>query len=106
MIMYADDTVLYSSHKDMKKIEKVLSQDLCLVSKWLQENELVSNLKKGNAEVMLLGTKKRLKQQERKIEINYQSQPINTTNNYKYLGVQLDPSLNMQEHFNSICRKD
>ena len=54
---------------------------------------------------MLFGTKKRLKQQESKIEINYQSQPINTTNNYKYLGVQLDPSLNMQEHFNSICRK-
>ena len=54
---------------------------------------------------MLFGTKKRLNQQEREIEINYQSQPINTTNNYKYLGVQLDPSLNMQEHFNSICRK-
>ena len=47
MIMYADDTVLYYSHKDMKEIEKVLSQDLCTVSKWLQENELVLNLKKG-----------------------------------------------------------
>ena len=55
---------------------------------------------------MLFGTQKRLNQQEHEIEINYQSQPINTTNNYKYLGVQLDPSLNMQEHFNSICRKD
>ena len=47
MIMHADDTVLYSSHKAMKEIEKVLSQDLCTVSKWLQENELVLNLKKG-----------------------------------------------------------
>ena len=75
------------------------------MSKWLQENELALNLKKGKTEVMLLGTKKRLNQQEREIEINYQSQLINTTNNYKYLGVQLDPSLNMQEHFNSICRK-
>ena len=89
----------------MKEIEKVLSQDLCTVSKWLQENELVLNLKKGKTEMMLFGTKKRLNQQEREIEINYQSQPINTRNNYKYLGVQLDPSLNMQEHFNSICRK-
>ena len=105
MIMYANDTVLYYSHKDMKKIKKVLSQDLCTVSKWLQENELVLNLKKGKTEVMLFDTKKRLNQQEREIEINYQSQHINNTNNYKYLGVQLDPSLNMQEHFNSICRK-
>ena len=54
---------------------------------------------------MLFGTKKHLNQQEREIEINHPSQPINTINNYKYLGVQLDPSLNMQEHFNSIWRK-
>ena len=103
--MYADDTVLYYSHKYMKEIEKVLSQDLCTVSKWLQENELVLNLKNRKTEVMLFGTKKRLNQQEREIEINYQSQPINTTNSYTYLVVQLDPSFNMQEHFNSICRK-
>ena len=63
MIMYADHNVPYYSDKDMKEIEKVLSQDLCMVSKWLQENELVLNLKKGNTEVMLFGTKKRLKQQ-------------------------------------------
>ena len=73
MIMYADDTVLYYSHKDMKEIERVLSQDLCKVPKWLQENELVLNLKKGKTEVMLFGRKKRLNQQEREIEISFQS---------------------------------
>ena len=52
MIMYAEDTVLYYSHKDMKEIEKILSQDLCTVSKWLQENELVLNLKKGKTVVV------------------------------------------------------
>ena len=50
--MYAEDTVLYYSHKDMKEIEKILSQDLCTVSKWLQENELVLNLKKGKTVVV------------------------------------------------------
>ena len=50
--MYADDTVLYYSHKDVKEIEKILSQDLCTVSKWLQENELVLNLKKGKTVVV------------------------------------------------------
>ena len=99
MIMYVDDAVLYYSQKDMKGIEKVLSQDLCTVSKWLQENELLLNLKKGKTEVMLFGTKKRLNQQEREIEINYQPQPISTTNNYKYVGVQLDTLFNMQERF-------
>ena len=50
--MYAEDTVLYYSHKDMKEIEKILSQDLCTVSKWLQENELVLNLKKEKTVVV------------------------------------------------------
>ena len=54
---------------------------------------------------MLFGTKKCLNQQERENEINYRLQPISITNNDKYLGVQLDPSLNMQQHFNSICGK-
>ena len=76
MIRYADDTVLSYSHKDRKKIEKALSQDHCTVSNWLKENELVLNLKKAKTEVMLLGAKKRLNQQERETEINYQSQPI------------------------------
>ena len=52
MIMYADDTILFYSHKDMKEIEKVLSQDLFTASKWLQENELVLNLKKGKTVVV------------------------------------------------------
>ena len=49
--------------------------------------------------MMLFGTKKCLNQQERENEINYRLQPISITNNDKYLGVQLDPSLNMQQHF-------
>ena len=35
MVMYADDTALYYSHKDMKEIENVLFQDPCTVSKLL-----------------------------------------------------------------------
>ena len=53
----------------------------------------------------MFGTKKCLNQQECQINVKYRSQPINTTQSYKYLGVQLDPSLNMKEHFKGVCKK-
>ena len=76
-------------HKDQKEIEKVLSQDFCMLSNWLQENELILNLKEGKTEVMLFGTKKRIKQQECSISVEYRMQPINTTYSFKYLDFNL-----------------
>ena len=105
MIMYADDTVLYYHHQDTKEIEKAISNDISIVSTWLQDNELILNLKKGKTEFMVFGTRNRLNRQHHDIDVKYQSQSINTTKTYKYLGVQLDPSLNMDQHFNNVCKK-
>ena len=44
VIMYADDTVLYFSHEDIKNIEVALSEDMDAVAQWLQRNQLVINL--------------------------------------------------------------
>ena len=52
--MYADDTVLYFSHKGIKNIEAALSEDMDAVAKWLQRNQLVINLKKNKSESMVL----------------------------------------------------
>ena len=60
VILYADDTVLYFHHKDLHEIEKALTNDLRTLSAWLQDNELLLNMKKGKTEVMLFGTKARL----------------------------------------------
>jgi hypothetical protein len=38
--MYADDTVLYFSHEDIKNIEAALSEDMDAVAQWLQRNQL------------------------------------------------------------------
>ena len=105
MIMYADDTVLFYNHKDQKEIEEVLSQEFCMLSSWLQENELMLNLKEGKMEKMMFATKIRTKQQECQINAEYRIQPINATHSYNYLGVQLDPSLNMTEDFKGVCKK-
>ena len=56
-------------------------------------------------EVMIFGTRARLNKQEREITIKHNSQNINVTNSYKYLGVHLDQSLCLNLHFNMVCKK-
>ena len=76
ILLYAGDTVLYYHHSDLNVIEKALSEDLATMSSWLEENELILNLKKGKTEIMLFGTMARLNQQQISIEVSYRSQTI------------------------------
>ena len=69
IIKYADDTVIFFSHKDLKTIELVLNEEFENVSRWLESNELIINKKKGKTEIMVFGTSKRLKKTNENIEI-------------------------------------
>ena len=76
--------ILYYHRNDLHSIEKALSEDLNTVSTWLQQNELILNLKKGKTEIMLFGTKARLNKQNHKIEVEYQLRPMNVTESLGY----------------------
>ena len=58
--MYADDTVIYTSHSNISVIEQALTSEMNNVSKWLDKNRLIINLNKGKTESLLFGTAKRL----------------------------------------------
>ena len=58
--MYADSTVIYKSHSSISVIEQTLTSEKKNVSKWLDKNRLIINLKKGKTESLLFGTAKRL----------------------------------------------
>ena len=66
----------------------MLSYDMDLIAKYLEENELIMNLEKGKTEVMLLGTAKRLSMQSRELDVTYiyKGERVKTTTSYKYLG--------------------
>ena len=53
---YADDTAIYLSDKSVCVIEEKITDDLFRIATWLEENELIINLKKGKTECMLFGT--------------------------------------------------
>ena len=56
IIMYADDTVIYTSDKSFSTIKSNLTQNFALVATWFEENQLIVNLRKGKTECMLLET--------------------------------------------------
>ena len=59
-VMYADDTVLFYSGKDLVDIQKNLENDFKLLCNWFEVNELIISTKAGKTETMVFGTAKKL----------------------------------------------
>ena len=92
----------------LHRLKKALSSDFNLLSNWMEKNELILNLndlKKGKTDVMLFGTNSRLLKQNQNVKISYRANEINCTETYRYLGVNLDPTLNLGEHFSYVYKK-
>ena len=104
-VIYADDTVIYVPGKDVFIIESRLSADMSRISNWLTENELILNLKKGKTEAMLFGTSKRLATQSDTLHVTFSYENVNFTTSYKYLGVEVDSTLNLNSFFDSAYKK-
>lgn len=105
VIMYADDTVIYFAHKDKAIIEECLNSDFVAISKYLEESELVINLKKGKTESMLFGTSIKLNRISEPLKIKYRESTINNTNSYEYLGNHIDASMNLNQNFEKRRKK-
>ena len=62
IIVYADDTVIYTSAKDHNELQKKLSDDFNRVASWLESNDLIMNMKAGKAECDIWNFRKNQKQ--------------------------------------------
>ena len=102
--MYADDTVIYTSHSNVSNIEQTLTSEMNNVSKWLNKNRLIINLNKGKTESLLFGTAKRLCSKD-PMEVYMNEKRIKVADGYKYLGVWLEPTLNMNENLRRVLKK-
>ena len=104
IVKYADDTVLFCGGKTIEVIETVLNHDMDEISKWCYDNELIINMKKGKPEAMF-GTPQKLKKITKPLCIKYRNEVVNTVTHYKYLGIELNTSLNPNEDFNLSYKK-
>jgi len=102
-IMFADDTVIFSSGKTTEEVNSTLNDEITNVQRFLADNELIINLKKGKTESMLFSTAKKLS--ETNLELYYNNTVINATDHYKYLGISIDPQIRLNHHFDKTIHR-
>ena len=92
--MFADDTELHLSGRDLSSVQQVFQCDLDAIQAWLCVNRLQLNVSKSV--VMLIGTRQRTN--HRNVSVHINGQVLTQVPHTKYLGVFIDQHLTWQKH--------
>lgn len=104
--MYADDTSLCYQGYDMTRLNEVINNDLGRLDTWLQGNKLSLNVAKTHS--MLISTKKKheiLKARNEELDLKIRDNSLDVVQKTKYLGVEIDHSLDWKEQIKAISNK-
>ena len=102
LLLYADDSGILVSGKDIQYITSQLTDDLTSVGKWLTDNKLSLHL--GKTESILFASQPRLRSCD-KVHITCNETSISSTKSVKYLGVNLDQGLSGESIANLVIKK-
>ena len=100
-ILFADDTNIFFSHKNVNVFEKTLNDELTNLTDWCQANKLSINFKKSTFMVF----KPRQKRQTFDINLKISQCAIERVNETIFLGVILDENLTWKPHIANVARK-
>ena len=98
-ILFADDTTLFTSHRDIHTLSKNMSDDLTMVKEWLIANCLTLNI---NKTYYMLFTTRSVPDD---IRVMNGEQTLERRLSGKFLGVTLDDKLTFKEHINAVKTK-
>ena len=99
--VYADDIALMTCHKDFPEIERVLSQDMGILSTYFTDWRLKLNTTKTVSSVFHLANHRA----GYKINIQISSERLPFARTPKYLGVTLDCTLSYKQHLADVSSK-
>ena len=102
LCLYADDSMLLVSGKNVTQIEKRLEKEMNGISDWLQANRLSLHL--GKTESILFGSVRKLKTAS-KMKISCNNVEIEAKHSVKYLGVVLDQDMTGKTMGGNVVRK-
>ena len=101
IILFADDTNLFCSVKDINELESIVNTKLIHVQEWLTLNQLTLNIKKSNF-IIFKSHKKRLKRQ---INLQLNGNELQRVEESKCLGIVIDQHLTWKNHIEHIPKK-
>jgi len=98
--LFADDTSLHLSHKDIKMLQLNVQNELDKVDTWMRSNRLSINYNK-TAYMIITATRS----QNCNFEISMNGMRIQQTDSIKYPGVIFDNKLSWKPQISSLCGK-
>ena len=98
-ILFADDTTLYKSHRNLRYLQWCLEDEISTVSKWFTTNKLTLNLDKTVCVLFQKDTK------IEKVELHVSDSIIESQPNTKFLGMWLDQHLSWNKHIEILILK-
>ena len=96
-ILFADDTTIYATHKNLRHLVWCICEDLRTLRDWFKANKLTLNLSKS---VCILFNDKNVSKSSYLTEIG-----IPISDRTKFLGVQIDDKLDWHSQFNHVQLK-
>ena len=104
--MYADDTSLCHQSYDLTQLNEAINGDLRKLDAWLQGNKLSLNVAKTHS--MLISTKQKhntLNSRNVDLKLKIRDSELEVVKKTKYLGVQIDCSLDWKEQIKAVFTK-
>ena len=99
-ILFADDTTMFSMHKDIDSLIKIITKDMNILIDWFKANKLSLNLGKTNC--MLFKPKH---SKGRNIVLNFDSETLSSVSSTKFLGLIIDENLTWSNHIKNVHLK-
>ena len=106
MSMYADNTSLSYKPKDLTRLNEVMNDDLKSLESWLKGNKISLNVAKTHSMLICSKSKQNsLKNSNDKLDLKIQEDSLEVVKKTKYLGVQIDQSLDWKEQIKYVSSK-
>uniref|UniRef100_A0A669C5X4 Reverse transcriptase domain-containing protein n=1 Tax=Oreochromis niloticus TaxID=8128 RepID=A0A669C5X4_ORENI len=98
-VLFADDTTLYCSGKDLEQLLTTVEKELNILKNWFDVNKLSLNIKK--TKLIIFGTR----QMKNVSKIRVNGIEIERVFENKFLGVLIDDKLSWKSHINHVTTK-
>ena len=99
-ILFADDTNLFTSGKEIKTLETNINNELSHISIWLKVNKLSLNIKKTHYMIF-----RKRKKDSLNVKLSIDGELINEVDKTKFLGVLIDNKLTWKQHIAYVSGK-
>ena len=103
--LFADDTNVFASSKNLKDLETLMNKELSKVKNWCDANKLSINFKKTNFMIIKSAQKKLNTEPKIVIPNDGAYYTLEKKDHVKYLGVILDDKINWKYHVSFISSK-